>query len=215
MKYIVVLFLIMNMAHATHFETGSDIPTLELINEVMKIYVENIKNKPDNTEVIVEGHTDSRGNTKSNLVLSKKRAVAVANILKKLGVKNIKTFGLGESQLLDKRKSLEAHSNNRRVVIIVGNDKVIINEKKCKPLVKTKVITRTIIKRHKHIISGELLSSANGELKTSSGQSTSTIRSRHKAGVGLIYQNNIYKDLYLGGRVDTNGGVGVTLGIGF
>lgn len=70
-------------------------------------------------------------------------------------------------------------------------------------------------KRHKHIISGEVLSSRNGELKDSADPSHITVKTRRKVGVGIMYQNNIYKDLYLGGRIDSNGGAGLNIGLGF
>lgn len=75
--------------------------------------------------------------------------------------------------------------------------------------------SETQIKRHKHIISGEVLSSRNGGLKDSSDPSQVKVETERKVGVGVMYQNNIYKDLYLGGRVDTNGGAGVNIGVGF
>ena len=70
-------------------------------------------------------------------------------------------------------------------------------------------------KRHKHIISGELLSSRDGGLKEKSTSSTVEVETERRVGAGIMYQNNIYKDLYLGGRVDTNGGAGVNVGVGF
>lgn len=70
-------------------------------------------------------------------------------------------------------------------------------------------------KSHKHIISGELLSSRNGELSEKSTSSTVDVETKRKVGVGIMYQNNIYKDLYIGGRIDSNGGAGVNIGVGF
>lgn len=70
-------------------------------------------------------------------------------------------------------------------------------------------------KRHRHIISGELLSSRNGELSEKSTGSTVDVETKRKVGVGIMYQNNIYKDLYIGGRIDSNGGAGVNIGVGF
>lgn len=36
-----------------------------------------------------------------------------------------------------------------------------------------------------------------------------------KLGVGIQYQRNVYEDLFIGGRVGSNGGVGLSLGLGF
>jgi len=69
-------------------------------------------------------------------------------------------------------------------------------------------------KRHKHIVSGEIVRS-NGSLNTSTGANDVEVENQKEIGVGIQYQNNIYKDLYLGGRVDTNGGTGVQIGVGF
>lgn len=68
--------------------------------------------------------------------------------------------------------------------------------------------------RHKHILSLELVRSKNGfdEQMTSS---TVDVKSRYGLGLGLMYQNNFHKDYYLGGRIDTNSGAGVNLGVGF
>lgn len=70
-------------------------------------------------------------------------------------------------------------------------------------------------KVNKHIISGELLSSRNGGLRDKSTANTVEIETERRVGVGIMYQNNIYDNIYLGGRVDSNGGAGINLGLGF
>jgi hypothetical protein len=69
-------------------------------------------------------------------------------------------------------------------------------------------------KRLKHIVSGEVLRSNRG-LDTSTSANQVDVKNRKQIGVGIQYQYNVYKDLFLGGRVDTNGGAGVNLGVGF
>lgn len=69
-------------------------------------------------------------------------------------------------------------------------------------------------KRLKHIVSGEVLRS-NGGLETSTSANQVDVRNRKQMGVGIQYQYNFHKDLFLGGRVDTNGGAGMSLGVGF
>jgi hypothetical protein len=70
-------------------------------------------------------------------------------------------------------------------------------------------------KRLKHIVSGELVNSHSGELDTSKSSSEIGVKNKRQMGVGLQYQYNIHKDVYMGGRLDTNGGAGLSLGLGF
>jgi len=69
-------------------------------------------------------------------------------------------------------------------------------------------------KRHKHIVSVEAMNSQRG-LRSSTSPNMVDVETKREFGLGLQYQNNFYKDLYLGGRIDTNGGAGVNLGLGF
>lgn len=68
--------------------------------------------------------------------------------------------------------------------------------------------------RHKHIVSGELVRSKNG-LEVNNGANEVDIKTKKEIGVGIQYQYNIYRDLYLGGRFDSNGGTGINFGVGF
>jgi hypothetical protein len=69
-------------------------------------------------------------------------------------------------------------------------------------------------KRLKHIISGEVVRSDRG-FDDSRTANQVEVESRRRIGVGIQYQYNIYQDLFIGGRADTNGGTGVNLGVGF
>ena len=71
-----------------------------------------------------------------------------------------------------------------------------------------------IAKKHKHIVSGELVRSKNG-LDVTNGANEVDVKTKKEIGVGIQYQYNIYRDLYLGGRFDSNGGTSVNFGIGF
>lgn len=71
-----------------------------------------------------------------------------------------------------------------------------------------------VAKRHKHIISGELVRSKNG-LDVINNTNEVDIKTKKEIGVGIQYQFNVYEDLYIGGRVDSNGGTAINLGIGF
>ena len=76
-------------------------------------------------------------------------------------------------------------------------------------------ITRSIEKKRlKHIVSGEVLRSNRG-LDTTQSPNQVEVKNRKQIGVGVQYQYNFYDDLFFGGRVDTNGGAGLNLGVGF
>ena len=70
-------------------------------------------------------------------------------------------------------------------------------------------------KKSKHIISGEISRSFSGRLNTSTYSNETEIEVRKRTGVGIMYQYNFVDNLYLGGRIDSNGGVGINLGLGF
>lgn len=74
----------------------------------------------------LEGHTDSVGNPNFNQALSLKRADAVAEALRKLGVpgERMKTAGFGLTRPLAPNDSEIGRRLNRRVEIIVLNETV-------------------------------------------------------------------------------------------
>lgn len=79
-------------------------------------------NKYDDTNILIEGHTDATGKDDYNMELSKKRASAVASYLQTLAVKGsrLTTMGYGETQLQS-----TVDSENRRVeVAIYANKKM-------------------------------------------------------------------------------------------
>lgn len=72
-------------------------------------------------DIIVEGHTDSRGSERANEALSFRRAQEVRGYLVSQGVPTdrIRAVGLGESRPVASNASAEGRANNRRVEIIV------------------------------------------------------------------------------------------------
>ena len=68
-------------------------------------------------QVEIAGHTDEVGTDEYNLVLSEKRARAVANYIEKQGVgkDRIAVVFFGESQPIDKSHNKAAYTKNRRV----------------------------------------------------------------------------------------------------
>ena len=87
------------------------------LNEVADALV---KGSPD-SNITVEGHTDSQGQRQYNMDLSKKRADAVRDQLVARGVAadRIKSVGYGPDKPLVDNKTAENRANNRRVEIVV------------------------------------------------------------------------------------------------
>jgi outer membrane protein OmpA-like peptidoglycan-associated protein len=86
-----------------------------------------ILNKYPDTNILIEGHTDSTGTLEHNQVLSEHRAGAVANYCKGLGVTGtrITTVGYGPAQPVASNATPEGRLQNRRVEIaIFANDKL-------------------------------------------------------------------------------------------
>jgi outer membrane protein OmpA-like peptidoglycan-associated protein len=79
-----------------------------------------IKGNPD-SNITVEGHTDSQGQRQYNMELAKKRADAVRDQLVSRGVAadRIKAEGIGPDRPVADNKTAEGRANNRRVEIIV------------------------------------------------------------------------------------------------
>lgn len=79
---------------------------------------------------------------------------------------------------------------------------------------KPEIKPAKVEKRLKHIVSGEILRS-NGGLNTKTSANQVEVENRKQLGVGLQYQYNLVDDVFVGGRVDSNGGTGLSLGLGF
>lgn len=79
-----------------------------------------IKGNPD-SNITVEGHTDSQGQRQYNMDLGQKRAQAVRDQLVSRGVAQdrIKAVGVGPDRPVADNKTAEGRANNRRVEIIV------------------------------------------------------------------------------------------------
>lgn len=93
--------------------------------EVMKDY--------DETDILIEGHTDNVGDAAYNQTLSVNRAEAVANYLRQKDVKRnrLVTKGYGEMQPVASNADADGQKQNRRVeVVITANDKLKKNVKK-------------------------------------------------------------------------------------
>ncbi len=86
-----------------------------------------ILNKYDDTNILIEGHTDSTGTLEHNQMLSEKRAESVSGYLKGLNVQGLRitTVGYGPNQPVASNVTTEGRQQNRRVEIaIFANDKL-------------------------------------------------------------------------------------------
>ncbi len=80
-------------------------------------------NEYGDTDLTIEGHTDSKGTDAYNLELSKKRAKSVADYLASLGVarSRLTTVGYGEQQPVN-TENTESGENRRVEVAIYANE---------------------------------------------------------------------------------------------
>lgn len=81
----------------------------------------------EDTEILIEGHTDSKGSKKYNLELSEERAESVGDYLKAQNVdsQRITEVGYGERQPIADNDTEQGRRQNRRVeVAIFANDEL-------------------------------------------------------------------------------------------
>ncbi|MAE81901.1 MAG: hypothetical protein CMB80_04140 [Flammeovirgaceae bacterium] len=84
-------------------------------------------NKYDNTNILIEGHTDATGSDSYNQTLSEQRASSVSSYLANQSVSTgrLTTMGYGESQPVADNSTSTGRAQNRRVeVAIYANDKM-------------------------------------------------------------------------------------------
>jgi len=87
----------------------------------------NVLNKYPDTNILLEGHTDSTGSEEHNLDLSRQRAQSVSSYLSSLNVDPTRftIMGYGETQPIAANETVEGRQLNRRVeVAIYANDKL-------------------------------------------------------------------------------------------
>jgi OmpA-OmpF porin, OOP family len=102
------------------FDTGRDTikPESEPVLEAVR---RALADNPDIRKIVVEGHTDSRGNDSYNLRLSRARAIAVVTWLVTRGIDKarLEPQGFGETRPIDSNGSVEGRQRNRRVQFMI------------------------------------------------------------------------------------------------
>jgi len=107
------------VSYGIYFDVNKDVVKSEsygTIKEIAKVLTDN----PD-VKIKIVGHTDSDGDDKSNLDLSKRRAASVKNVLVKdfgIDAARIETDGKGETESVAKNDSAVNKALNRRVEFI-------------------------------------------------------------------------------------------------
>jgi len=81
--------------------------------------------KYDDTNILIEGHTDNTGQDSYNQKLSENRADAVESYLEQQGISGsrVTTKGYGEDQPLDSNESEAGRQKNRRVEVAIYANK--------------------------------------------------------------------------------------------
>lgn len=106
---------------------GSDKSALSTSTQSNLSDLANTLQKYEDTNVLIEGHTDNTGTDDHNQGLSERRAKSVANYLLGTGISadRLQKVGYGESQPVADNDSKSGRTKNRRVEIaIFANDKM-------------------------------------------------------------------------------------------
>jgi outer membrane protein OmpA-like peptidoglycan-associated protein len=101
------------------FQTGETQLREEAMASLVEV-VDLLQSEPDK-DIRIEGHTDSTGDSETNLEISAKRANAVLDALVSLGVDPARftTAGMGEDFPIASNETEEGRSQNRRVDVIL------------------------------------------------------------------------------------------------
>lgn len=99
-----------------HFISGTTKLSDHKSHEVLEKLAKYLKSNPS-IRIRINGHTDSKGNEKSNQLLSEKRARAINQILVKKGISSdrIEWKGFGEENPIADNNTSKGRSKNRRV----------------------------------------------------------------------------------------------------
>ena len=89
-------------------------------------FAEKLKSENKNVYLEIQGHTDSTGTADLNYKLGEARAEAVRRFLNKQGIalNRMSTISYGEDEPVAPNKTKEGRSKNRRVVVIVLDERL-------------------------------------------------------------------------------------------
>ena len=104
------------------FETGETDLREEALASLVEV-VDLLQSEPDK-QIRIEGHTDSTGNSETNLRISQQRADAVLNALVSLGVDagRVTAKGMGQDFPIASNETADGRAQNRRVDVILLDD---------------------------------------------------------------------------------------------
>ncbi len=109
-------------AYGFYFPSGKSelfSQNFELVNKIVTAI-----GKFPNSEIEVEGHTDSSGSKKINKRLSEERANNIADFLikvAKIDANRVKSVGIGDERPVFSNETEEGRSKNRRIEVIIKN----------------------------------------------------------------------------------------------
>jgi peptidoglycan-associated lipoprotein len=107
-----------NVARLIYFEFDSYVIKPEY-QSVIDGHARFLRANPSR-HIFIEGHTDERGSREYNLALGQRRAEAVRNALKLLGVQDnqVEAVSFGKEKPVDPASTEEAWAKNRRAEIV-------------------------------------------------------------------------------------------------
>lgn len=113
-------------------------------------------------------------------------------------------------------KKSKVSANDFKVVPRKQQFKVTKQSQPCPPG-ETVVVEKVVEKDQalKNIISLEVNRSLRGFDSYNDTPNQVTSEEKFSPALGVMYQRNVFKNLYLGGRIDTHKSTGVLLGVGF
>lgn len=115
---------------AVKFDTNSAVVKEEYMADIRNLAT--FMNQYQNTEVTVEGHTDSTGSDAYNKTLSQRRAESVRDVLiqrMNIEAERVKAVGYGEERPVADNNTVAGREQNRRVVGAVST-RITVNEKR-------------------------------------------------------------------------------------
>lgn len=112
---------VLTLSGGVLFVTGKS-ELLPAARDQLQTVAKALIDQGDSRAIVIEGHTDSRGDEGTNMTLSQQRAEAVRSFLITSGVpaERITAVGRGESAPVASNDTAEGRANNRRVELILS-----------------------------------------------------------------------------------------------